>query len=248
MATKDDIPTDLAIEIGTNLSPKKFVAAARHFFDLVEAVAGSVPSASKTDWRVLAREGSTVLAMQPLDAGNQSWHSSVYDKFEAVTRHLVSGDIESLSMDEKALDHAKALSDLSKSDGQIVPIRFWIRREPILFGPDVADYIREDRLGNYSDYGTLEGHLNAIQDARGALEFKIKDTLYPSPIKCLVGEDHLEEVLGNFRNRVEVAGTIQFRRDGTPLSIAVDRVERLPDDSELPDADDVRGILAVGIG
>jgi hypothetical protein len=53
-------------------------------------------------------------------------------------------------------------------------------------------------------------------------------------------------VFSNFRKRVEVSGIIHYRRNGTPISIDVERLEALPDDSELPSLDDVRGLLRSG--
>jgi len=48
----------------------------------------------------------------------------------------------------------------------------------------------------------------------------------------------------SFRKRVEISGLVHYRSNGTPISIAVERLEPLPDDDELPSYSDVRGILA----
>jgi hypothetical protein len=45
--------------------------------------------------------------------------------------------------------------------------------------------------------------------------------------------------------QVEVFGLIHYRKNGTPISIEAEHIVRLPDDSELPTAEDVRGILAI---
>jgi len=54
----------------------------------------------------------------------------------------------------------------------------------------------------------------------------------------------IDDVLGSFRKRVEIEGRIHYRRNGTPISIEAFEIEVLPDDSDLPTADDVRGIMA----
>ena len=41
-ATPDQIPTDLALEIGENLSPDRFMAAARAFFGYVQEISSVV--------------------------------------------------------------------------------------------------------------------------------------------------------------------------------------------------------------
>jgi hypothetical protein len=53
----------------------------------------------------------------------------------------------------------------------------------------------------------------------------------------------LPELFTKFRRRVEVSGLIHYRRNGVPISIDVESIEILPDDSDLPSLDDVRGIL-----
>jgi hypothetical protein len=243
MAKKEDIPTDLAFEIGANLGPKQFVAAARHFFALIEGLWSNVGEGKAIEWEVCAREGSTVLAMQPRGDMPTKQVGRLYNRVEKVTRALASGDIEAANLDERELDHARALSDLSRENGSVIPLRFWVRRQPILYGPDIADYIREDHRGGYVDFGSLEGRLQAIQDARGTLELKIRDVLYPAAIRCIVPETMLDEALEYFRHRVEVTGEITYRAGGTPTSISVGRIDLLPEDDDLPTADDVRGIL-----
>ena len=49
--------------------------------------------------------------------------------------------------------------------------------------------------------------------------------------------------LDKFRKRVEVSGIIHYRKNGMPISIEAEQIIALPDDSELPTAEDVRGIL-----
>lgn len=244
MATKEEIPTDLALEIGTNLGPQQFIKAARNFFGFVERLSLGIIDDVPIEWEVIAREGSTVLAMRPRSDALSGQIGTVYNRIQSTTQALVSGDANIADIDEKALEYAKALADLSREKGNVIPIRVWVKREPILYGPDVADTIRENRGSGYTDFGSFEGRLHAIQDASGTLELKIRDLLYAAPIKCIVAEEMLDEALDNFRRRVEVFGEISYRSNGMPISIAVSQIERLPDDEELPSAEDVRGILS----
>ncbi len=96
----------------------------------------------------------------------------------------------------------------------------------------------------YSDYGTIDGKLQAIQESGGILKIKIKDPLFPRAIECSLPESMIEEALSTFRRRVEISGLIKYRKNGTPVSINVENIEVMPDDDDLPTAEDVRGILA----
>lgn len=244
MATADEIPTDLALEIGADFEPKKFLAVARAFFGLVERVTNFADAGQRLEWHVKVREGSNIIALAPVPTALSSETTAAYGRMEAATKALAAGDLGAATLDDGALDFAKKLSELTRSDSGPVPMRIWVRREPILFGSEIAEFIREEARAAYWDFGTLEGTLNAIQDASGSLELKVRDPLWSRAIKCLVSEAMLPLAMENFRNRVELGGEIQYRPNGTPFCIRVERLERIPDDSELPSIDDVRGLLA----
>ena len=62
-------------------------------------------------------------------------------------------------------------------------------------------------------------------------------------VRCYFPEELLPSVFERFRKRVEVSGLIHYRKNGAPISIEAEHIVGLPDDSELPTAEDVRGIL-----
>jgi hypothetical protein len=109
--------------------------------------------------------------------------------------------------------------------------------------PVIASIIREDWRANYSDYGTIEGRLETIQEVHGGLQFHIRDAMLRQKVRCYFPEELLPEVFEKFRKRVEVSGLIHYRKNGAPIGIDAERIQPLPDDSELPTAEDVRGIL-----
>ena len=66
MATPEQIPTDLTLEIGADLSPDRFIATARAFFGYVQEISQtSAPEGDLVGWTVKVREGSTLLAVDP---------------------------------------------------------------------------------------------------------------------------------------------------------------------------------------
>lgn len=98
----------------------------------------------------------------------------------------------------------------------------------------------------YRDCGTIEGYLEAIQDKNGTLQLRVRDAPLRQLVTCYIPDEMLSDVFALFRKRVEVTGLIHYRRNGIPISIEVGHFEPLPDDSELPTADDVLGLLKTG--
>ena len=121
------------------------------------------------------------------------------------------------------------------------------RKRPISFEPTIASVIREDWRADYNDYGTIEGRLETIQETYGTLQFYIRDAMLRQRVRCYFPEKLLPEVFDKFRKRVEVSGIIHYRKNGTPVSIEAEQIVGLPDDADLPTAEDVRGILDAGV-
>ena len=242
MATPDDIPSDLTLEITGDLSPERFMAAARAFFGYVQEVGRGV-STSGADWVVRVKEGSNLIGIDPGPAAQIVVVRNVYKAIHAGIGKLVAGDLVDAQIPDAALRHMRSLSDLGqKSKGAPITIKLWVEKKPTTLGRKIAAVIQEDWRADYRDFGTIEGDLETIQD-RGNLQIRVRDKLVGQSIQCVIPEKMLNEVFGCFRKRVEVYGIIHYRRNGTPISIEVERIETLPDDIDLPTPTDVRGIL-----
>lgn len=246
MATPEEIPTDLALEIDANVTPEQFMAAARAFFGSVEEIGRSIaPEGIVPKWRVRVKEGSNLLAVEPMEATPPAVVQAVYTRLDEGVRQLAEGNLQASRFPESALKHLKALSDLTEPRGHPLPMRLWVRRQPVQVNNEIARVIREDWRADYKDFGTVEGRLTAIQE-QGTLQLLLKDEWLKLTVRCYVPEEKLPEVFAAFRKRVEVSGVIHYRRNGTPISVEVEAIEVLPDDSELPSSNDVRGLLRAG--
>jgi hypothetical protein len=245
MASKDEIPTDLALEISDDLEPRRFVAVLREFFGLTEELARIPARETKSDWHVVVREGSNIIALRP-DATNDanSVTAAIHRMYEG-TSALVAGDFGAPMLTEKAVQHAKKLSDLTKAGPHVTAMRLWLSKRSIQFGPEVADLVRQDEAASYDDFGTLEGVLRAISDQRGSLEIRIHDPLWNRAIPCRVTDEQINDAMSAFRKRVEVAGVIHYNRLGRPTSIRMETLTELPDDRALPTAADIRGLFVI---
>jgi hypothetical protein len=246
-ATPDQIPTDLTLEIGENLSPDRFMAAARAFFGYVQEISHAVtPDGEQPRWIVRVREGSALLAVAPNPSVPPEVARIVYARVERGVRNLLNRDIEDSGLPEPALKHLRTLSEMTEAGpnkAPPVPIRLWVQKKPIPFEPTIASVIREDYRADYSDFGTIEGRLETIQESYGTLQFFLRDAMLRQRVRCYFPEELLPDVFDKFRKRVEVSGIIHYRKNGSPVSIEAEHIVGLPDDSELPTAEDVRGIL-----
>lgn len=243
MATFDQIPTDLTLEIEADISPEQFISAARAFFSYVdEIVHALVPSGDIRLWRVRVREGSSLLALDPFPSVDSAIIQNVYKQIEDDTQKLLQGRLQESRQSEMALKHLGTLARLTDATGTGIPIRLWVRRRPVQLNNEIARIIAQDRRAEYRDFGTVEGRLSAIQD-NGSLRLQVRDDWLKQTIRCYFPEEKLQEAFSAFRHRVEISGVIRFRGDGTPISVEVETIEVLPDDEELPSAQDVRGLL-----
>ena len=249
MAEADQIPSDLTLELGGDLSPQWFMAAANAFFGYVQEISRAVaPEGEAPDWIVRTREGSHLLGLDPAPGAKAQVLKAIYMRARLGIDQLTDGEggdgtAKSPLLPDGAIKHLKVLSEMSdRPQRNPVAVRLWIERKPKPIGHQLVEAIMERWGEDYRDFGTIEGKLDAIQD-RNNLQIRVYDAMLRQTVICHVDEGMLPDVFANFRKRVEVSGIIHYRRNGVPIGIDVESIERLLDDSELPSLDDVRGIL-----
>ena len=248
MATADQIPTDLTLEIGEAVSPDKFLVLAKAFFGYVEEVAAGVTGdAEPVRWSVFVREGSGLIGVLPVSAlPDMMFVQDIYAKAEFGIQQLAHGLLEESDLSEPALKHLRTMAGaVETKKGHALPIRVWVKKKPVELSPQIARVIEEDWRIGYHDFGTVEGRLKSIQDNDGRLQLRVRDAALKQAVVCNVPDEMLVDAFAKFRHRVEVTGMIHYRRNGTPVSINVGHIETILEDSELPSADEVRGLLKV---
>ncbi len=246
MTKAEQIPTDLTLALGGELAPDDFVSAVRNFFGFVNEITQSqFGDGSDVSWVVKVKEGSSLIGLEPVSPAPSSRLAMIYEKARHAAHSVNRGDILGAGLTEKGIGYLKGLSDLAARGGPNQTINIWVKHEPVNIGIGVAKLIQAEGNSAYYDLGTIEGRLETISDANGGIKIRIKDFLYQKAINCIIPETLLNQVLANFRRRVEVEGKIHYRADGTPISIEATHIDVLPEDSELPSASEVRGIMAV---
>jgi len=92
------------------------------------------------------------------------------------------------------------------------------------------------------DWGTIEGRLQMITEVR-RLRFVVRDAVTARLTECFFDDDIIDDVTSAFGKRVSVSGVILYRANGDTKSIEVEEFSVMPDEDELPDIDDMIGIL-----
>ena len=133
MATADQIPSDLTLEIGENLSPERFMTAARAFFGYVQELSASfAPEGDPARWVVRVREGSALLGVDPTPNIPIEIVNAVYKRAERGVQQIAAGDIDNSGLPEAAIKHLRTLAEISEgSRGRMVPMRLWVHRKPV---------------------------------------------------------------------------------------------------------------------
>lgn len=249
MAQIDQIPSDLTIELDGDLSPDRFMAATRAFFSCVQEIARAVaPEGEVPQWIVRTRAGSHLIGLDPAPGAAARTIKAVYDHARQGLDQLAEGAAGENSVNQflpdAAIRHLKTLSEMTERPKRNpIVVRIWIEKKPKAIGHQVAKSILESWGSDYRDYGTVEGRLDAVQDRNNLLQIRIYDAAFQQAVICNLDDDMLSEAFGHFRKRVEISGVVHYRHNGTPISIEVENIERLPEDSDLPSLDAVRGIL-----
>lgn len=239
------IKGELAIELDAdNVSVSDFHTALDAFLSIVRELTKQINNKSKKDgWLLSVQEGSQVVCLRPDNvrlpaaiAGEIV--SSLLDGMEALENEANRPQY----FTETALESARTLSRLVKKDDGI-PIRLLSRNRARPVTKSVFKNISEILDWDYEDIGTVEGILEVVS-AHNGYEFRIYEPIWLKSIKCTFSEELLSNALNAFKKRVEVHGTIKYTKEGIPVSARVEKINKLPESSDLPSWRDVQGILS----
>ncbi|MFL5283103.1 MAG: hypothetical protein ACJ8AW_19445 [Rhodopila sp.] len=131
MATPEQIPSELTLEISENLSPDKFLSAARAFFGYVEEVTKAITGETTSDWIVRTRGGSHLIGVDPGRGLPHNLVKSVYKNVYRGMKETAFGSIEAAGLSDAAMRHLKALSEITdRPSGSLSPSGCGLRSSP----------------------------------------------------------------------------------------------------------------------
>lgn len=178
-----------------------------------------------------------------------AFHSDIEDEILASIPAAIETGLRTLQstgnwpdyFSEKALERVRSLAARSS---ETVHIQMAPRGELIDLDSLVAANI--DRLLAPSSValGTVEGRLEGVSLHGATPEFSLYTHLEDRRVRCFFGSRvALEDIRQGIGRRVGVYGMMKVRDDGTVTSISAESIEVLPDQSELRDYRDARGMF-----
>jgi hypothetical protein len=156
--------------------------------------------------------GARFLRLIQRQQRRRKWRITSMHAQSEVSENLINRDVEDAGFTEPAFRHLRALAEMTEARANKVPVpmRLWVEKRPIRLEPTIASVIREEGRSDYTDYGTIEGRLETIQESYGSLQFYIRDVTLPQRVRCYFPEALLTEAFASFRKRVEVSGLIHY--------------------------------------
>lgn len=245
MATTTDIEADLTFEIdGSAVTPERFQRGVTAFFDLLAEVTKAVaPVGERVEWRVQVKKGSNLVGVVPAPGVPAAVVARVRDALVGGLQRLEHEATEPEEFSERALRSVRRLTTtLDALDAGDTSIRVWGERAAVPITRHIAENVVEILEEAYSDQGSVEGRLKTVSVA-GGFRVVVYEPVFNRAVRCDIPEDLMPRALDLFGRRVEVYGTVHYRRNGIVARVAVEEIVPFPEEDELPSYEDVRGIL-----
>ena len=199
------------------------------------------------EWIVDVVPGSVVVNVEARSALLPPFRiHEVTDHVGRGLKSLSEGNVPSFFSDG-ALRYAARLASLSGCGGATTALHVQIQAGQSVVHLSVAQcemiesYL--DRALIYQDWGSVEGVVTSLSLAKG-YHFSISDVLLDGLVRCSFDPGLLSLLLKAFGRRVSVSGLLYYNETGRIKRVDTEEIEIFKDDSELPTASDVRGILA----
>ena len=225
---------------GPEITADRFTRSVRTFFDLIKDVSADVGGKRTLEWIVSLKPGSIGICAtaKPMKGDG----SLVRQTIRAINKGIATiekrkGRPEHFS--DSALQKLFQLGNIVGLGDQGVSV---IRIGDQNISPVSVAYVDELLGTPAKSYGTIEGKLFAL-NTKGRLTFSITETLTGRDIKCYFSDDIFDEVISGIRRRVSAYGLIRYNKSGQPASVEIERLAIFPDQSELPQFQDIIGLL-----
>jgi hypothetical protein len=247
MAIKlEEITTDITLELDEEvISIADFQKASDSFLGLVKEISKQVSGhkVDAEDWSVKVYSGSAGIGV--LGSNSNLYSDNTREIIVSGIRSLADG-IRPGEFTDKAIEHAKSLASLFKKSKVDPNVRIWSKtEESVRMERRIATSADCLLAAAYEEDGAVDGILEKL-DGHGKLQFVIYDLIDDRSVKCEINDNLLQQALLNFQKRVEVIGTVKYRKDGMPVGVKASRIINFPDKSEIPNLSQFRALLSNG--
>lgn len=239
------VPTIKLIIKGKKIPERQFRIAIEAFFDLVSEIQESIAGKkSKIKWLVSVSSGSAEVHLTPeLYSGLENYFPQITSALSDGIAGIKNPDFRPLHYSDKALESVRKLSGtIDPTSKEIEDVLISTNGKGVSLSPNVMFNIDALLQIKREEYGSIEGRLDLISSRKG-YHFFITDLVRNHAIKCDFPESMKEKILDSFNKRVYVFGLIKYRKGNVPFSIELQYIKPIKEQSKLPTADDVYGIL-----
>lgn len=241
-----NVPQKLTLKIeGQRITADRFLKAVSSFVALINDVSETVTQEHRAfRWLVSVEAGSAVVHFrpEPIKASPALIASSlkaINDGIQVIRRRPERPRYWS----DNALRKAKDLADVLDVETGVDHVSVKGDHKPIDITRKISAHVDELIGAEYKSLGSIEGRLRTVTEA-GGVHFVVQDAVTYNNVRAFFDLDKADEYMSAWRKRVAVYGEIRYRKDGVPVSIAVQQFRVLRDSHELPSVKEMRGILA----
>lgn len=239
---------EIALRIdGTKLTPDKFMAGVKSFFEIIGEVSGQMQNKKlSSDLIVEARTGSTVIAVRSPDQSLAESFSTLASAIHDGLKQLEENDERPKYFTDRTLEAVKALAKIRDPKYHTVEVvQIIVDHAPESLSSDMVANVDSILRGRHEAIGSIEGKLEVISGRKG-FHCYVFDDLTDQQVNCRFNEKDeaiRQKIMSAFGKRVAVYGTVKYRKDGSPAYIYVDEIRVFRNPEDLPTLDQLQGIF-----
>lgn len=242
MATKDDIESDITLEVDGDVSPGQLAKALTAFSALLNSAHKQAHPEKNMQWVIQVKSGSNLVGFYPAKGAMPVDYDAVMS-IQRGLKELENGIDRPSGFTDGMMHNLRTLCDVAKNTkSKKTSVRLWIKKEASDITLTVKSHIDVALSGEFEEYGAIEGRLQAM-DADG-YQLEIEEPLHLKRISCSVeGDDVFTEAYKLFEKRVEAEGRIKYNSYGIPYEIMIEKIYPIHDTPDKDGYKKTKGIL-----
>lgn len=242
MSGRPEIDADLTLELdGKGLTPLVFRKSVAAFVGLLRAATRSVCQGTKSiDWQMQVKAGSNLIGAHAAEVADRDQANLVRTLAARCFESRRDAGADAQQAPDALRKHVRKLAALVGTGN--IRISVWTGRQRHAIRPEPKAVQQAVPQQPIPLPGSVEGHLTSLHAGDG-LHVEIREYIRRRPVQCAIPDELAETAKSLWRKRVIAHGLVHYNPRGEATRVQVDRIEALPDDSELPSYLDVFGIL-----
>ena len=238
----------IRIQTADRVDPDSIIAAIRRAYSLLQEIDSAVTNDPKgqVHWEI-----ESISKKSPLEFAFVGRSKTDSNPIPRIQKRLTSGlKTVSKKSAERPADYSDQLLKSLRDFGQLQSRKdlghISVFTSPTSKKLEISEKIVQT-IGDWLEptdesLGSIVGSLDSITVHR-ANEFRIWDEVNENPVTCSFDKDLLPKVKDCLKFRVLVSGSIRRNIQGLPVKIKVRDIERIKNESELPDIKEMAGLI-----